>query len=110
MERLRGLGVRLAIDDVGAGFAGLRHLLVLEPDLIKLDRVLTGSIGSPSAHAFLRGLAAFADESGVPLLAEGIEEEETVEFLVNLGIQFGQGYHLGRPGILGPELLARFEA
>jgi EAL domain-containing protein (putative c-di-GMP-specific phosphodiesterase class I) len=94
-------GVALAIDDVGAGFASLRHILELSPDFIKLDRSLTGGIQSDRGQrALARALIAFASELGATIIAEGIETKEQVEALTALGVRYGQGYYLGRPGQL----------
>jgi EAL domain-containing protein (putative c-di-GMP-specific phosphodiesterase class I)/CheY-like chemotaxis protein len=94
-------GVRLAVDDVGAGFASLRHILELSPDFIKLDRSLTGGIQSDRGQrALARALIAFASELGATIIAEGIETKEQVEALTALGVRYGQGYYLGRPGQL----------
>jgi EAL domain-containing protein (putative c-di-GMP-specific phosphodiesterase class I) len=101
-EALRGLrsrGVRLAIDDAGAGFASLRHILKLEPDLIKLDMSLTRHIDADRAkHALAAGLISFANEIGAAIVAEGIETEGELEALRGLGVVFGQGFFLATPG------------
>jgi PAS domain S-box-containing protein len=105
-ERLRERGVRLAIDDVGAGFSGLQRLLDFDPDILKLDLSLSRDIDrDPKRRALATALIAFADNAGVLVIAEGIESEREVETLRELGIGFGQGYHLARPQPL-PRLLA----
>ena len=97
--RIRGSGVRLAIDDTGAGFAGLDHILRLAPDVIKLDRTLTGGIDiDPVRRALAGALVRFAGETGAQVLAEGIETADELATVRALGIQYGQGYLLGRPG------------
>jgi EAL domain-containing protein (putative c-di-GMP-specific phosphodiesterase class I)/AmiR/NasT family two-component response regulator len=98
---LRRLGLRLAIDDAGAGFASLRHILRLEPDLIKLDQALIRGIGSDrSQQALAEGLISFAERIGATIVAEGVESNDEVEALTGLGVVCGQGYYLGRPGPL----------
>jgi EAL domain-containing protein (putative c-di-GMP-specific phosphodiesterase class I) len=98
---LRELGVRLAIDDAGAGFASLRHVLRLEPDLIKLDKSITRDIDRRARHKSLAAaLLTFASGTSASIVAEGIETEEELETLKLLGVPFGQGYFLGRPGPL----------
>src|SRR5207237_2814930 len=92
---------RLAIDDAGAGFASLRHVLRLNPDLIKLDISLTRRIDTdPVRRALATSLIAFAAEVGATILAEGIESRWELEALRRLGVRYGQGYHLARPAPL----------
>jgi len=99
LRPLRQAGVRLAIDDVGAGFASLKHILRLSPHLIKLDHSLTHVIThSRSARALAAALTGFAIETGTTVLAEGIETEDQLDLLTALGVSLGQGFLLGRPG------------
>lgn len=101
LERLRAQGVRIAVDDAGAGYAGLRHVLRLRPDVLKLDVVLTRDIDTdPDRRALATALVAFAEEIDAVVIAEGIETAEELRTLRDLGIRFGQGYHLARPGDL----------
>lgn len=98
---LRAEGARLAIDDAGAGFASLRHILYLEPDIIKLDLALTRDVDTdPSRRAMVRALVAFSKERGEMVIAEGIETEGELAALRALAVPAGQGFHLGRPKIL----------
>jgi EAL domain-containing protein (putative c-di-GMP-specific phosphodiesterase class I)/ActR/RegA family two-component response regulator len=95
---VRALGTRLAIDDAGAGFASLRHILRLEPEFIKLDITLIAAIESDrSQQALAAGIISFADGIGAAVVAEGIEHAEALDALRGLGVPFGQGFHLGRP-------------
>ncbi len=97
---LRACGARIAVDDAGAGFASLRHILRLSPDLIKLDASLTRELeSSRGARALAAALISFADAMGESIVAEGIENERTVELLHGLGVRYGQGSHLGEPAI-----------
>ena len=99
LARLRSSGVRLAIDDAGAGFASLRHILQLKPDFIKLDHSLTRGIDqAPDRASLVAALLNFSSGSGAALVAEGIETAEELATLQRLGVAFGQGFHLGRPG------------
>jgi EAL domain-containing protein (putative c-di-GMP-specific phosphodiesterase class I)/CheY-like chemotaxis protein len=101
LRRLRAHGVRLAIDDAGAGFASLQHIVRLAPDFIKLDITLTRGIDAdPVRRALATALITFADEIGAAIIAEGIETEEEFETLRGLGVAFGQGFYLGEPGPL----------
>lgn len=98
---IREMGVRLAIDDAGAGFASLRHILRLAPDIIKLDMSLTRNIDTDRPRrALAAALISFAQEIEASIVAEGIETAAELEALSGLGVQFGQGYHLGYPGAL----------
>jgi len=98
LGRLCLLGVRLAIDDTGAGFASFAHILKLAPDLIKLDRELTSGIDhDPVRRALATALAGFASVLGAEIIAEGIETVGELEVLQGLGIRYGQGYLLCRP-------------
>lgn len=101
LRRLRDRGVRLAIDDAGAGFASLQHILNMDPDIIKLDVSLTRGIeNTPAKRALAAALSTFATEIGCLMVAEGIETDTEMEILLELGIEYGQGYLLGRPAPL----------
>ncbi len=101
LVKLRALGVRLAIDDAGSGYASLRHILRLSPDVIKLDLTLIRDIHRDrSKQALAAGLISFADKSGASIVAEGIERAVEARALVELGVGYGQGNFLGPPGPL----------
>ena len=100
---IRRRGVRLAIDDAGAGFASMRHIVSLRPDIIKLDISLIRDIDTdPSRRALAGSIAHFGTETGASIVAEGIETESELAALVALAIPYGQGYLLGRPAELPP--------
>jgi EAL domain-containing protein (putative c-di-GMP-specific phosphodiesterase class I)/CheY-like chemotaxis protein len=89
---------RVSIDDAGAGFASLRHVVMLAPDFVKLDRSwVTGIETDPTRQAMVAGLSHFARRTGCDLVAEGIEEEAERAMLCELDVPFGQGFLLGRP-------------
>jgi PAS domain S-box-containing protein len=93
-----GPSVRLAVDDAGAGYASLRHILELAPDFVKLDVGLIGGIDTdPARQALIAGMGYFAVKRKLRLIAEGIETTAELETLRSLAIRFGQGYLLGRP-------------
>ena len=101
MLSLRDRGLRVAIDDAGAGFASLRHTLLLRPDIVKVDTSLTRDIdGDRAKRALTSALVSFGEEMGMAIVAEGIETPEELETLVSLGVPFGQGFYLGKPGPL----------
>ena len=98
---LRASGMRLAVDDVGAGFASLTHLVRLDPDILKLDRALIDHVSaSKKMRALAAAMTSFALEIGAAVIAEGIETREQLALLSALGVSLGQGYLLGRPGPL----------
>lgn len=98
---LRARGLRIAIDDAGAGFAGMAHMVELRPDVIKLDIELTRNIDTDKhRRALVRSLVAYASAVGATIVAEGIETDRELRALQKLGVHFGQGYLLGRPGQL----------
>ncbi|MBV8503073.1 MAG: EAL domain-containing protein [Paucibacter sp.] len=98
---LRMGGLRVAVDDAGAGFACFKHILNLAPDIIKLDNSITRGIdGDLSRQALAAALARFAETTKGKLVAEGVETSEELTALLRIGIQFAQGYSLGRPGPL----------
>lgn len=101
LARLRSLGVGLAVDDAGAGYSSLEHIVRLVPDVIKLDMFLTREIHlDPVKRALAGALRAFGSDIGASVVAEGVESEGELETLVDLGFEYGQGYLLGRPGEL----------
>lgn len=98
---LRQGGARLAVDDTGAGFDGLRHILQIGPDIIKLDLGVASGVGSdPVRQAMAYALQRFAVSTGAILVAEGIETSADLDALLTFGVRFGQGYYLGRPAAL----------
>ena len=98
LEPLRVRGVRVAIDDAGAGYASMRHILQLRPDIIKLDMSLTRGIDQDfQRRAMASALIAFARETGSVIVAEGVETEAELAQLKRLGAANAQGFLLGRP-------------
>ncbi|MCW2607883.1 MAG: diguanylate cyclase/phosphodiesterase with sensor [Frankiales bacterium] len=94
----RAAGLRLAVDDTGAGHSSLRHVLLLEPDVIKLDRELVTAVQDDRTRAdLIASLVAFADRSGRALVAEGVETAAELACLTRLGVHLVQGFHLARP-------------
>lgn len=95
---LRALGLRVAIDDAGAGYASMRHVLNIQPELIKLDVSLTRNIDTDAKRrALASALIAFARETGARIVAEGVECEAELQTLKALGASNAQGYFLARP-------------
>jgi EAL domain-containing protein (putative c-di-GMP-specific phosphodiesterase class I)/DNA-binding NarL/FixJ family response regulator len=99
LARLRKQGVRFAIDDVGAGFSSLRHVVALRPDFIKLDIALTLGVERDNVRtALVATMVSFAERASTTVIAEGIETRAQLEVLKQLGVEYGQGFLLGRPG------------
>ena len=100
LGQLRTRGARVAVDDAGAGFASFRHIANLSPDIIKLDIGITRGVDTdPSRAAIAEMLSTFAQRMGVRVIAEGVETEAERDVLVGLGLDWGQGFLLGRPEI-----------
>jgi EAL domain-containing protein (putative c-di-GMP-specific phosphodiesterase class I) len=94
-------GMRVAVDDMGSGFAGLQRLVDVKPEIVKLDRLLTARIDTdPTRRALIAAMRQFADDLGLSVIAEGVEREAQLELLLELGVTYGQGYLLGRPAPL----------
>jgi EAL domain-containing protein (putative c-di-GMP-specific phosphodiesterase class I) len=95
---LRARGMRLAIDDVGAGFSSLRHIVLTAPDVIKLDRSMIDGVSTdPVLTTLVRSLVAFGHDCASQVVAEGVETKQDAVALRSLGVDFGQGWHFGRP-------------
>jgi EAL domain-containing protein (putative c-di-GMP-specific phosphodiesterase class I)/CheY-like chemotaxis protein len=98
LQPLRQAGVRVAVDDAGAGFASLRHILLLVPDIIKLDISLTRGIDCDRPRRALScALVAFARETATTIVAEGIETNAELRTLKEIGVTQGQGFLIARP-------------
>jgi len=98
LAQLRERGARIAIDDAGAGYAGLKQVMWVRPDIVKLDLELTRAIHSdPVRMALVESLVRFARRVGATVCAEGIENHDDMEVLANLDVPWGQGYAIGRP-------------
>lgn len=111
---LRAAGIRLAIDDAGAGYASLSHILQLRPDIIKLDMSLVRDVDTDGARRSLAAaMVRFAADLDIAVVAEGVETAEERAVLLQLGAGRGQGYHFARPkpaheafGVLGEHVAA----
>ena len=115
IESLRARGAALAVDDTGAGYAGLTHVMRLAPDVIKLDRALTTDIDSdPVKAALVSSFVRYARDIDATVCAEGIETAAELERLAELDVAYGQGFHIGRPSapwvLVNPEPAAASRA
>ena len=97
-RQLLGTDLRMAVDDAGAGVANFGHIVEIRPDLVKLDAgLIHGVHRSLERQALVRAMVLFARTAGCRLVAEGVETEPEARALVELGVEFGQGYLFGRP-------------
>jgi diguanylate cyclase (GGDEF)-like protein len=98
LDHLRERGALIAVDDAGAGHAGLQQLMNVRPDIVKLDRALVDGIAhDPVRAALIECFAGFARRTGTAVCAEGIERYDDLVALASLGVRYGQGYRLARP-------------
>ncbi|ANG65321.1 diguanylate phosphodiesterase [Marinobacterium aestuarii] len=98
LEPLRQQGLRLAVDDAGAGYASFRHILQLKPDIIKLDRSLISGIDhNEGCIALAAALIVFAEKTGSKIVAEGVETQAEINTLRQLKVAMAQGFFLCRP-------------
>jgi predicted signal transduction protein with EAL and GGDEF domain len=102
---LRARGARLAVDDMGAGYSGLRQITTVQPSYLKLDRSLVSGIdGDGDRAALVSALVGYAEHVGSLLVAEGIENHAELRTLLELGVPLAQGFFLGRPAVPWPHL------
>jgi len=107
LDPLRARGARIAVDDAGEGYAGLQQVMSMRADIIKLDRALVADVNAdPAKVALIGSLVHFARSTGAAICAEGIETLEELRVLIHLGVAYGQGWALGRPGAPWPRVNA----
>jgi EAL domain-containing protein (putative c-di-GMP-specific phosphodiesterase class I) len=98
IKTLRELGYRIAVDDLGAGYAGLTSFAALEPDVVKLDMALIRGVDSePIKQRLVGSMARLCRDLGILVVAEGVETAAEKDVLVDLGCDLLQGYLFGRP-------------
>jgi EAL domain-containing protein (putative c-di-GMP-specific phosphodiesterase class I) len=107
LATLRDAGVRIGIDDFGAGHSSLRHVLQIAPDLVKLDISIIRNVDvDPSRQALVEAMLAFCGRVGADVIAEGVEQPGELVTLLELGVELGQGWFLARPA--GAEVVLPF--
>lgn len=95
-DSCRDVGIQIAIDDAGTGYASLEAIMEIAPDLVKTDMLLVRGIdGDPSRREIVRAMLSIAEGIGAELIAEGIETEGELRVLRELGVRWGQGYYFG---------------
>jgi diguanylate cyclase (GGDEF)-like protein len=98
LDGMRERGVRIAIDDLGVGFSNVERMVIVEPDIIKLDMSLIRSVdANPMLQAVITACVTFAQQTGSQLVAEGVETTEERDYLQRAGVTLAQGFLLGRP-------------
>lgn len=98
LNEIREFGVKVAIDDFGTGYSSLGYLHKLPADVLKIDKTFTDRVpGDESGEAITRAIVGLAKQFGLELVAEGIETREQLAYLDSLGVEYGQGFLVGRP-------------
>ncbi len=98
IKYFQNLGCKIALDDFGSGYSNFNYLLTLEPDIVKIDGSLISQITkSPNAKKMVQSIILFTKHMGIDTIAEFIEDEEIFKMVKELGIDFGQGYYIGKP-------------
>lgn len=98
LHQLSSAGVKIAIDDFGTGYSSLSYLIKFPVDIIKIDRSFIDGIGKDlSSESLIETILIMANKLNLDVIAEGIETQQQLDFLVSHGCQFGQGYFLGKP-------------
>lgn len=116
VQAWRALGLLIAIDDLGAGFSSLRRWVDVRPDYVKIDRhFIDGVAADPVKQQFVRSILEIAQTSGSQVIAEGLELDEDLHVLCEVGVTIFQGYLLARPhssprGSMHPDLERRLRA
>ena len=99
VQSLRNLGYRIAVDDLGAGYAGLQSLVILTPEIVKIDMELVRNIDtSPTKATLVAAVITLCRQLGAKVIAEGIETDEEFRALQSMGCEFLQGYYFAKPG------------
>ncbi|MEO0494058.1 MAG: EAL domain-containing protein [Actinomycetota bacterium] len=97
LTELKGLGVRVAVDDFGTGFSSLAYLKRFPVDALKIDRAFVSGLGTEEDNAFVRSIISLAEALSLDVVAEGVETEDQVDALLRLGCHRAQGFHFARP-------------
>jgi len=103
LREIRGKGVSLAVDDLGAGYSNLKYIVDLKPEIVKLDRTLIADLADDRrAQVLVRHLVKLCQELGAKVVAEGIEQETEMQVVIDCGAHYGQGYYFARPAYPAP--------
>jgi EAL domain-containing protein (putative c-di-GMP-specific phosphodiesterase class I) len=103
LREIRGKGVALAVDDLGAGYSNLKYIADLKPEIVKLDRMLIADLADDRrAQVLVRHIVQLCQELGALVVAEGIEQETEMKVVIDCGAHYGQGYYFARPAYPAP--------
>ena len=103
LREIRGKGVSLAVDDLGAGYSNLKYIADLKPEIVKLDRALIADLADDHrAQVLVRHIVRLCHELGAQVVAEGIEQETEMKVVADCGAHYGQGYYFARPAYPAP--------
>lgn len=98
LAEIRGKGIKLAVDDLGAGYSNLKYIADLAPEAVKLDRdLITGITGESRLHRLVTAIVRLCEDLGAAVVAEGIETDVELRAVIATGAQYGQGFFLARP-------------
>ena len=107
LHGLRALGVRVAIDDFGSGYASISYLKDLPADVLKIDRLFIADLDTDRrTRAIVEAVVALGHDLGMEIIAEGVETADVARILASMGCDVAQGYHFARP--MAPDALRRF--
>ena len=108
LRRLRDAGMRIAVDDFGTGYSSIAYLSRFPATELKIDRSLVDPMRmQPQVAKLVGAIINLAHQMNMTAVAEGIEDQRTQDLLIDMGCDFGQGYHLGRP-VPAEDFVARF--
>lgn len=103
LREVRGRGISLVVDDLGAGYSNLKYIADLAPEIVKLDRELVAGLKAESRlHKLVKSIVQLCNEMGAKVVCEGIETAEELRAVQATGAQFGQGYYLAKPAFPPP--------
>ena len=98
LREMRAKGLRIAVDDLGAGYSNLKYIADLAPEVVKLDRTLVANLRTGERlHTLVTSIVDLCKRLGARVVAEGIETRTELEACIETGAHYGQGYFLGRP-------------
>ncbi|MDM7266676.1 MAG: EAL domain-containing protein [Aquificaceae bacterium] len=109
IKNIRNLGFKFAIDDFGSGYASFLYLKYLHVDFLKIEGEFIKSLkDSMIDRSFVRSIVDIAKTLGIKTIAEQVEDEETLNILLSLGVDYAQGYYIGRPAPMEEKIKAYF--
>ncbi len=103
LSEIRAKDIKLAVDDLGAGYSNLKYIVDLEPDVVKLDiELIAGMTTGSRQFRLVRSMVQLCEDQDARVVAEGIETREELQAVIAAGVHFGQGYYLARPNEIPP--------